>query len=81
MFSKIGVTELLIILAIALLIFGPKALPKLGKSIGRTIGNFKKGHQEAVDEDEEEVVEEAPKKKKKSTATVEKVAVEEEEEA
>ena len=63
MFSKIGVTELLIILAIALLIFGPKALPKLGKSIGRTIGNFKKGHQEAVDElDDEE--EETPKKKK-----------------
>ena len=63
MFSKIGVTELLIILAIALLIFGPKALPKLGKSIGKTIGNFKKGHQEAVAEDEEEA-EEAPAKKK-----------------
>ena len=62
MFSKIGVTELLIILAIALLIFGPKALPKLGKSIGRTIGNFKKGHQEAVDELDDE--EETPKKKK-----------------
>ena len=54
MFSKIGVTELLIILAIALLIFGPNALPKLGKSIGKTIGNFKKGHQEAGDEEEEE---------------------------
>lgn len=40
---KIGIWELLIILAIALLIFGPKALPKLGESIGKTIGNFKKG--------------------------------------
>lgn len=40
---KIGIWELLIILAIALLIFGPKALPKLGESIGKTIGSFKKG--------------------------------------
>lgn len=71
MFSKIGVSELLIILAIALLIFGPKALPKLGKSIGKTIGNFKKGHQEAIDElDDEEDEEPAPKKKR--AATVEK---------
>ena len=41
--GKFGVAELLIILAIALLIFGPKALPKLGKAMGKTIGNFKKG--------------------------------------
>lgn len=40
---KIGIWELLTILAIALLIFGPKALPKLGESIGKTIGSFKKG--------------------------------------
>lgn len=49
MFSRIGVTELLIILAIALLIFGPTALPKLGKSIGKTIGSFKKGLNEDAD--------------------------------
>ena len=48
--GKIGVVELLIILAIALLIFGPKALPKLGKAMGKTIGNFKKG----LNEDEED---------------------------
>ena len=47
--GKIGVMELLIILAIALLIFGPKALPKLGKAMGKTIGNFKKG----LNEDDE----------------------------
>lgn len=47
--GKIGVVELLIILAIALLIFGPKALPKLGKAMGKTIGNFKKG----LNEDDE----------------------------
>ena len=38
-------------MAIALLIFGPKALPKLGKSLGKTVGNFKKGLNE--DEDDE----------------------------
>lgn len=40
---KVGIWELLVILAIALLIFGPKALPKLGEAVGKTIGNFKKG--------------------------------------
>ena len=44
--GKIGIWELLIILAIALLIFGPKALPKLGESLGKTIGSFKKGLKE-----------------------------------
>lgn len=53
MFSKIGVSELLIILAIALLIFGPTALPKLGKSLGKTIGSFKKGLNEDSGEPEE----------------------------
>lgn len=50
---KAGIWELLIVLAIALLIFGPKALPKLGKSLGKTVGNFKKGLNED-EEDEEE---------------------------
>ena len=48
---KAGIWELLIVLAIALLIFGPKALPKLGKSLGKTVGYFKKGLNE--DEDDE----------------------------
>ncbi|MDO4549176.1 MAG: twin-arginine translocase TatA/TatE family subunit [Clostridia bacterium] len=51
---KIGMTELLIVLAIALVIFGPKALPKLGRSIGKTIGMFKKGIREDDDAEEDE---------------------------
>jgi sec-independent protein translocase protein TatA len=47
MFSKIGVTELLVILAIVLLIFGPSKLPQLGKAIGQTLSGFKKGQKEA----------------------------------
>lgn len=43
MLSKIGPMEILIVLIIALLVFGPKTLPKLGRSIGQTLANFKKG--------------------------------------
>jgi sec-independent protein translocase protein TatA len=41
--GQIGVPELLIILFVALLIFGPSKLPSLGKSIGEGIVSFKKG--------------------------------------
>lgn len=39
--------ELIIILVIALLIFGPKKLPEMGSSIGRSIKEFRKGMSEA----------------------------------
>ncbi len=47
----IGVQELLIILAIALVVFGAKNLPLLGTNMGRAISNFKKGisEQEVID--------------------------------
>jgi sec-independent protein translocase protein TatA len=41
MFGKLGVPELLIILAIALIIFGPGKLADLGKGLGEGIKNFK----------------------------------------
>ena len=67
----LGVPELLIILAVALLIFGPKHLPKLGRSLGRTIHNFREGlgnDKDVVKEAEEAEEEEAPKRKKKAAA-------------
>jgi|GEM_PF-2684657 sec-independent protein translocase protein TatA len=42
-FSSIGFPELLIILMIALLLFGTKRLPELGSSLGRAISEFKRG--------------------------------------
>ncbi len=38
----IGMPELLIILAVALIVIGPKKLPELAKSLGRALGEFKK---------------------------------------
>lgn len=43
MLPHVGPMELIVVLAIALLIFGPKALPSLGKSIGGGIRNLKAG--------------------------------------
>ena len=41
--GKLGLPEILIILAIALLIFGPSKLADLGKGLGEGIKNFKAG--------------------------------------
>ncbi len=41
--GRIGATELLLILAIALLIFGPSKLADMGKGLGEGLKNFKKG--------------------------------------
>lgn len=50
--GKIGVPELLLILAVALLIFGPSKLADLGKGLGEGIKNFKSSMKEG-DEGEE----------------------------
>jgi len=44
--------ELIIVLAIALLIFGPKKLPEMGASIGKSIKAFQKGMKEINEPDE-----------------------------
>ena len=41
MFSNIGVPGLILILVIALVIFGPKLLPEIGKAVGQTLSEFK----------------------------------------
>lgn len=42
-FGKLGTTEIILILIVIMLIFGPKYLPRLGKSFGKTIKGFKDG--------------------------------------
>ena len=41
MFNQIGLPEVLIVLVIALIVFGPKRLPELGRSLGKGMREFK----------------------------------------
>lgn len=43
MILGLGVPELAVILVVVLVIFGPKNLPKLGSSIGKTVKSFREG--------------------------------------
>ena len=69
MFGSIGMPELVIILVIALIIFGPRKLPELGRSLGRSLGEFKKASNELRSTLEEEVrVEEQKEQRTKMEA-------------
>jgi sec-independent protein translocase protein TatA len=46
MFGPIGMPELVVIMFLALLIFGPRKLPELGRSLGRSLGEFKRASNE-----------------------------------
>ena len=57
MLSNIGVPGLIIILILALIIFGPKKLPELGRAVGQTLSEFKKSTKELVNDEKENVKE------------------------
>ena len=67
MFSGIGVTELILILVIALVVFGPGKLPDVGRSLGKSIREFRNAEKNIV---ENVTVEE----EKKSTDNTDKKA-------
>jgi len=46
MFGSLGFPELLVIFVIALIVFGPRKLPELGRSLGRSINEFKRASNE-----------------------------------
>jgi TatA/E family protein of Tat protein translocase len=55
MFGSIGMPELIIIFVIALIVFGPRKLPELGRSLGRSLAEFKKASNEFQRTLEEEI--------------------------
>ena len=55
MFGSLGMPELIIIFVIALIVFGPRKLPELGRSLGRGIAEFKKATNELQNSLEDEI--------------------------
>lgn len=66
MFSNIGIPGLILILVLALIIFGPKKLPEIGRAVGQTLKEFKKSTKELTG-DVTEPIDEVKKEAKKFT--------------
>ena len=47
---NVGPTELIVILLIALIVFGPKRLPEVGRTVGKSLREFRKASQDLRDE-------------------------------
>lgn len=62
MLGSIGMPELIVIFVIALVVFGPRRLPELGRSLGRTVNEFKRASTNLQETWEREVNEEAQQK-------------------
>jgi len=60
----LGVPELLLLIVLALIIFGPGKLPEVGRSVGKAIGEFRRAssemHHEIVDRPEEAAMDKKP---------------------
>lgn len=63
MLQNIGIPGLILVLVIALIIFGPSKLPEIGRAFGSTLKEFKKSTRELVSDDEQK------KDEKKSSLT------------
>ncbi|WP_018757599.1 twin-arginine translocase TatA/TatE family subunit [Paenibacillus terrigena] len=48
----IGVTGFILLIIVALLLFGPNKLPQLGRAFGRTLREFKEGARDIISDDE-----------------------------
>ena len=68
--GPIGFPELVIILVVALIVFGPRKLPELGRSLGKSLSEFKRASNELRSTLEEEIrVDEQKAKPPPSSAT------------
>lgn len=55
MFGSLGVPEILLIFAVALIVFGPRRLPEIGRTLGKALGEFRKATDELKSTIEREV--------------------------
>jgi TatA/E family protein of Tat protein translocase len=55
MFGSLGFQELMVIFIIALIVFGPRKLPEIGRSIGKALGEFKRATNDLKSSIEDEV--------------------------
>ena len=55
MFGTLGMPELILIFVVALLLFGPRKMPQIGKSVGRALGEFRRASNEFKRTIEDEV--------------------------
>jgi sec-independent protein translocase protein TatA len=55
MLTNIGVPGLILIIVLALIIFGPKKLPELGRAVGSTLKEFKRSAKDLVAEEDDDV--------------------------
>jgi sec-independent protein translocase protein TatA len=67
---NIGLPEILIVLIIALIVFGPKRLPELGRSLGKGINEFRDGMSGAHEDEEDKDMRELQQSKAAAEAEV-----------
>ena len=67
MFNNIGPVGLIVLVLLALVLFGPNKLPEFGRSLGKTIREFKKGASDILDTDEKPATISEEKKEDKQT--------------
>ena len=54
MFSNIGIPGLILILVLALIIFGPSKLPEIGRAFGKTLREFKNATKDMIEDDDKQ---------------------------
>lgn len=69
MFSNIGPTTIILIVIVALLLFGPNKLPELGRALGRTLREFKSGAKDIMNDEEPAVRKEVSSSEVRRTDT------------
>ena len=73
MFGTLGMPELILIFVVALLLFGPRKMPQIGRSIGRAMGEFRRASNEFKRTIEDEVAADEIREVEKDLKDIKKV--------